>query len=73
MLWKAASRNGGEALLILNKDPWNRQHFYTEDLYQYVQSPPPLRDVSPEWPMDYLPNPFDYELPPGVGRVLVSG
>lgn len=73
VLWKAASRNGGEALLILNKDPWNRQHFYTEDLYQYVQSPPPLRDVSPEWPMDYLPNPFDYELPPGVGRVLVSG
>jgi starch synthase (maltosyl-transferring) len=73
VLWKAASSKGGEALLILNKDPWHRQHFYTEDLYQYVQSPPPLIDVSPEWPMDFLPNPFDYELPPGMGRVLVSG
>lgn len=72
VLWKAASKNGGEALLILNKDPWNRQHFYTHDLYQYVQSPPPLIDVSPEWPMDFLPNPFEYELPPGMGRVLVS-
>lgn len=72
VLWKAASRNGGEALLILNKDPWNRQHFHTHDLYQYVQSAPPLIDVSPEWPMDFLPNPFDYELPPGMGRVLVS-
>ncbi|MBM4200175.1 MAG: alpha-amylase [Gammaproteobacteria bacterium] len=73
VLWKATSRSGGEALLVLNKDPWNRQHFYTEDLYQYVQSPPPLTDVSPEWPMGYLPNPFEYDLPPGVGRVFVSG
>jgi len=72
VLWKSASENGGEALLILNKDPWNRQHFYTDDLYQYVQSPPPLMDVSPEWPLEYLPNRFEYDLPPGMGRVLVS-
>lgn len=72
VLWKACSKNGGEALLLLNKDPWHRQHFYIEDLYQYVQSAPPLIDVSPEWPMDFLPNPFDYELPPGMGRVLIS-
>lgn len=72
VLWKACSTNGGEALLLLNKDSWNRQHFYIHDLYQYVQSAPPLTDVSPEWPMDFLPNPFDYELPPGMGRVLVS-
>lgn len=72
VLWKAAPRSGREALLVLNKDPWNRQTFHTEDLYQYVQSPPPLTDVSPEWPMSFLPTPFVYELPPGVGRVLVS-
>jgi starch synthase (maltosyl-transferring) len=72
VLWKAAPRSGREALLVLNKDPWNRQTFHTEDLYQYVQSPPPLTDVSPEWPMSFLPSPFVYELPPGVGRVLVS-
>lgn len=73
VLWKAASKSGGEALLLLNKDPWNWQHFHADDLYQYVQSPPPLIDVSPEWPMSHLPNPFDYELPPATGRVLVSG
>lgn len=73
VLWKATSRSGHEALLVLNKDPWQRQSFYTEDLYQYVQSPPPLTDVSPEWPMSFLPQPFEYELPPGVGRVFVSG
>lgn len=72
VLWKACSKSGGEALLLLNKDPWNRQHFYVQDLYEYVQSAPPLIDVSPEWPMEFLPNPFDYDLPPGVGRVLVA-
>jgi starch synthase (maltosyl-transferring) len=72
VLWKANTRTGSEALLILNKDPWNRQSFYTPDLYEYVQSTPPLIDVSPEWPMDYLPKPFQYDLPPGMGRVFVS-
>ena len=69
---KAASRGQSEALLVLNKDPWNRQHFQTEDLYHYVRSRPPLLDVSPEWPMDYLPTPFEFELSPGMGRVMVT-
>lgn len=69
---KAASKGQSEALLVLNKDPWNRQHFQTEDLYHYVRSRPPLLDVSPEWPMDYLPTPFEFELSPGMGRVMVT-
>ncbi|MFM8445577.1 MAG: alpha-amylase family glycosyl hydrolase [Methylococcus sp.] len=69
---KAASRGQGEALLVLNKDPWNRQHFHAEDLYDYVRSQPPLLDVSPEWPLDYLPTPFEFELSPGMGRILVA-
>lgn len=72
LLWKASSRGGNEALLILNKDPWNRQVFYTDNLYRHVQSQAPLLDASPEWPMDHLPSQFHYDLPPGVGRVLVS-
>jgi starch synthase (maltosyl-transferring) len=72
LLWKAASRAKGEALVILNKDPWNRQYFSTENLYRYVQSPPPLIDVSPDWPLEYLPTPFEFELMPGMGRILVS-
>lgn len=71
-LWKAAVENQGQALLVLNKDPWNRQHFHTEDLYRNVQAPPPLLDVSPEWPLDYLPTPFEFELAPGMGRVMVT-
>jgi len=69
---KAASKGQSEALLVLNKDPWNRQHFQTEDLYHYVRSRPPLVDVSPEWPLDYLPTPFEFELSPGMGRVMVT-
>ncbi len=73
MMWKAAVSDGSQALIILNKDVWNRQYCQVDDLYHYVQAPPPLIDVSPQWPMDYLPTPFEYELPPGMGRVLVTG
>lgn len=72
VLRKQSAKGQGEALLVLNKDPWNRQHFQAEDLYRYVQSRPPLVDVSPEWPLDYLPTPFEFELSPGMGRVLVA-
>lgn len=73
MLWKYAPGRGSEALVLLNKDPWNRQHVWVDDLYRYIQSGKPLADLSPQWPMEYLPTPFDYELPPGMGRVLVVG
>ena len=73
LLWKGSLNAKQEALLILNKDPHNQQHFYANDLYQYVQSPGPLTDVSPEFPLDYLPTPFEYGLRPGQGIVLVTG
>jgi len=73
ILWKAATSGSSEGLIILNKDVWNRQHCHIENLYHYVQSPLPLADVSPQWPLDYLPTPFDYELLPGMGRVFVTG
>jgi hypothetical protein len=28
--------------------------------------------VSPDWPMDHIPTPFTYELPPAAARVLVA-
>ena len=43
-----------------------------DDLYRLVQAPPPLLDVSPEWAMDFLPTPFDFELDPGMARVFVT-
>ena len=73
LLWKSSECNSSEALILLNKDVWNRQYCHIDDLYHYVQNGQPLVDVSPQWPMDYLPAPFDYELPPGMGRVMVTG
>ncbi|WP_026609556.1 alpha-amylase family glycosyl hydrolase [Methylocaldum szegediense] len=72
LMHKTASRKRNEALVILNKDPWNRQNFVSDNLYSLIQSEPPLFDVSPEWPLDYLPTPFQFELTPGMGRVLVT-
>ncbi|NTU42155.1 MAG: alpha-amylase [Nitrospirales bacterium] len=71
-MWKGALSSSEEALIILNKDIWNRQVFYVDNLYNFVQSKNPLKDVSPEYPLDYLPTPFHYELRPGQGIVLVT-
>ena len=72
LLWLASTNDSGEALLVLNKDPWNQQHFRCDDLYDLVQSPDPLIDVSPEWPLDFLPVPFEFDMAPGMARVMVS-
>ena len=72
LIWQASTSGTGEALLVLNKDPWNPQHFHCDDLYRHVQSPDPLVDVSPEWPMDFLPVPLEFEMGPGMARVIVS-
>ncbi len=72
LLWKASAKQRDEALLILNKDPLNHQDFQTENFRHYVQAGAPLRDVSPEYPMEYLHEPFHYSLRPGQGIVLVT-
>ncbi len=72
MLWKASLNGKGQALLVFNKDPWNGQHFHCDDLYRHIQAPPPLLDLSPEWAMDHLPTPFEFDLGPGMGRVFVT-
>lgn len=72
VMWKAANCTRDQALVVLNKDIWNRQTFRTENLNGLVQHPSPLADVSPEWAMSYLPAPFEFELHPGMGRIFVS-
>jgi len=71
-LWKGSLRARQEALLILNKDILHQQYFHTDDLYQHVQAPGPLTDLSPEYPIEYLPTPYEYYLRPGQGIVLVT-
>jgi starch synthase (maltosyl-transferring) len=72
LLWKASTKHRDEALLILNKDPWNHQEFHTDHFRHYVQAGAPLKDVSPEYPLEYLHEPFHYALRPGQGIVLVT-
>jgi len=72
ILWKGSIRTGEEALLIMNKDKYNRHHFHVENINSFVQAGAPLVDVSPEEQLDYIPEPFSYELLPGQGIVLVT-
>jgi starch synthase (maltosyl-transferring) len=72
VLRKHAVNGPGQALLVLNKDPWQRECFFVDDLYRLIRSPGPLVDLSPDWPMDYLPTPYEFWLGPGMARVLVS-
>lgn len=72
VLWKASVTDMGEALIILNKDTWHHQHFYAENLDFYVQAGAPLVDVSPEYTMDFIPQPFSYDLRPGQGFVMIT-
>jgi starch synthase (maltosyl-transferring) len=72
IMWKASVTTRDEALIILNKDVHNKQHFHEENLHGFVQSKAPLTDVSPEYPLDFIPEPFAYDLRPGQGIVLVT-
>jgi starch synthase (maltosyl-transferring) len=73
LLWKASARTREEALLILNRDTGGHQYFHAENLLALVQARAPLRDVSPEYGLDYIPvRPFSYDLRPGQGIVLVT-
>jgi starch synthase (maltosyl-transferring) len=59
-------------LIIINKDAWNKQHFYSDNLYQFVRSGTPLVDVSTEYTLDFIPTPYEFELNPGMARVMVT-
>ncbi|HSA12147.1 MAG TPA: alpha-amylase family glycosyl hydrolase [Candidatus Paceibacterota bacterium] len=72
LMWKASVRHKDEALLVLNKDPYHHQEFYTDHFRHFVQAGAPLRDVSPEHALDYIHEPFHYSLRPGQGIVLVT-
>ena len=72
LLWKASTKGKGEALVILNKDVHQHQEFATDHFRHFVQAGAPLKDVSPEYPMEFLPEPFHYSLRPGQGIVLVT-
>ena len=71
-MWKASTHTDEESLLILNKDMYNKQSFFAESLQEFVQARAPLIDVSPEYPLDFIPTPFSYDLRPGQGIILIT-
>ncbi|MGO9019795.1 MAG: twitch domain-containing radical SAM protein [Syntrophobacteraceae bacterium] len=73
VLWKSSTKTREEALIILNKDVSNHQHFHVDNLSAWLQFGGPLRDVSPEYTMGYIPHKyFSYDLQPGQGIILVT-
>ena len=72
LMWKASTTTREEALLILNKDIHHHQNFHAESLCDYMQSKAPCTDISPEYSLDYVPEPFTYDLRPGQGIVLIN-
>lgn len=72
VMWQGSTKTREEALVILNKDGWNVQHFHEHNLKNYVQAGAPLMDVSPEYPVEFIPQPFVYDLNPGQGLILVT-
>lgn len=72
LMWKGSITTREEALVILNKDGWNWQHFGTDSLRRLVQSGAPLDCVSPANPMPFVAEPFAYDLQPGEAIVLTT-
>jgi starch synthase (maltosyl-transferring) len=72
VMWKASTSTNEEALLILNRDIHHPQNFSVNSICDLMQSGGPCRDISPENRLDYLPEPFSYDLRPGQGMVLLS-
>ena len=72
LLWKAAKRDRSEALIILNEDIRQHQEFAADNFRHCLQGQAPLRDVSPEYALEYVPEPFHYALRPGQGIILVT-
>ncbi|MDA8169647.1 MAG: alpha-amylase family glycosyl hydrolase [Nitrospiraceae bacterium] len=72
LMWKASTRTEQESLLILNKDIRGKQNFYAENLQRFLQAGAPAVDISPEYPLDYIPQPFSYDLRPGQGIVIAA-
>jgi len=59
-------------MLILNQDMWSHQEFYSDHLRHFLPAGAPLRDVSPEFPLEHVHEPFHYALRPGQGIVLLG-
>ncbi|MDA8088897.1 MAG: alpha-amylase family glycosyl hydrolase [Nitrospiraceae bacterium] len=72
VMWKASASDSEESLLILNKDFKEKQYFSAEAVQQFLQSGAAVADISPEYRLDYVAAPFEYDLRPGQGILFIT-
>lgn len=60
-----------KALVIINKDTYNYQGAWFNDIYSYMDNKL-IEDVSPTNRMEFIPKVYEYFLAPGEIRVLVT-
>jgi starch synthase (maltosyl-transferring) len=72
VLWKGSTTSRREALIVLNKDTHQRNYFRADSLRDLVQAGRPLTCVSPDNPLEYVAEPFEYDMRPGEGLVFVT-
>lgn len=72
LMRKSSNQLRDEVMLILNLDMKSHQEFYADHLGDFLPTGTPLRDVSPEFPLEQVPEPFHYALRPGQGIVLMG-
>ena len=72
LMRKSSTQNRDEVMLILNQDMGSHQEFYSDHLRHFLPAGAPLRDVSPEFPLEHVHEPFHYALRPGQGIVLLG-
>ncbi len=70
--WKGSTSSREESLIVLNTDVYERQVFYVDTIRRLMQSQAPLVCVSPDNPLEFVGEPFHYELRPGEGLVFVT-
>jgi len=74
LLRKRSGQDGSRALIVLNKDPWNRQHFHADDLSHLLEARPieVSPELGPERRGEPVAAPYSVDLEPGMARVFVS-
>jgi starch synthase (maltosyl-transferring) len=72
LIWKGSVRSREECLMIINRDIYNPQPFFAPRLHDFIQAGTQMVDVSPEHPLDYIPQPFAYDLQPGQILVFIA-
>ncbi len=72
LLLKEEMHGSAKALMILNKDVEHYQHFVWGDL-SLLLGEGAIKDISPGYRLEYVPNDFNYDLRPGQVIILYRG